>query len=152
MSIRNNISPKKDTLIFGDSIIKHVKVTNADEINVYRGINSAQLCSKMENSTNKEASLIVLHVGTNDIMRWKNEDETMGEVYNAIRCAKKNFPRARVIVNGIVYRRDVPLRFINSVNKNIRWACNALNAIYCDLSRYLDDSCLCKDGLHLNRK
>jgi lysophospholipase L1-like esterase len=76
----------------------------------------------------------------------------MGEMYCVIRKAKETFSRSLIAVNGILYRRDVNRRYIDEVNSNIRWACETLGALYCDVNKYVNDNSLGKDGLHLNRR
>lgn len=76
----------------------------------------------------------------------------MAEVYNVIRHTKKCFPSATVVVNGIIIRRDVSRSYIADINEGIRWACDSLKAVFVDVNKFVDYSCLARDGLHLNRK
>ena len=141
-------------LVCGDSMIKHVKVKNASEVKVFRGIRAEQLSRKLESEIRDSAHMktVVLHVGTNDIKRSTSPDDVMGEVYDLIRSVKKKCPTACVVVNSIVRRRDVSALYIDNINSSLRWACSVLGAVYNDVTRYLDASCLARDGLHLNRK
>jgi lysophospholipase L1-like esterase len=41
---------------------------------------------------------------------------------------------------------------IDEVNYNIRWACETLGALFCEVNKYVKYDCLGKDGVHLNRK
>ena len=144
----------KGTLVMGDSMIKHVGLKSAT-VNIYRGIRAEQLCKKVEEINPGEVGdpeIIVLHVGTNNVIGSQNADEVMAEVYELIRCTKKKFPKAKVVVNSIIIRRDVNFSYLRQINENLRWACDALKAVFVDLNRFIDESCLGKDGLHLNRK
>jgi hypothetical protein len=141
-------------LLLGDSMIKHVEVKNAEKC-VFPEIKAEYLSKKVEDLVqDKDIDLktIVLHVGTNNLKKASRPEDVMGEVYDLIRTTKRSFPKSGIIVNSIVYRKDVNADFIKMVNKNIRWACNALRVIFCDLSKWLDHLCIGKDGIHLNRK
>jgi lysophospholipase L1-like esterase len=148
-------SKNEGALLIGDSILKHVEVKNTSN-KVFSGIRLEQLCQKLQDMKPKEEEehpkIIFLHAGTNNLLRSRSAEEVMGEMYCVIRKAKETFSRSLIAVNGILYRRDVNRRYIDEVNSNIRWACETLGALYCDVNKYVNDNSLGKDGLHLNRR
>ncbi|KAG8260856.1 hypothetical protein J6590_087332 [Homalodisca vitripennis] len=79
-------------------------------------------------------------------------EDVMGALYNTILTAKKSFPDACLVTNSIIARRDVSPGILYQTNQNIRWLCKELGVIYLNVGNYLDNSCLAKDGIHLNRK
>jgi hypothetical protein len=55
---------------------------------------------------------VVIHVGINYIKRTGNVDYVMGDVYNMINMAKTKFSKSRVVLSGVLRRRDVSRRCI----------------------------------------
>ena len=112
-------------MVLGDSIVKHVKLDGVAKVHVFSGIKSSQLekvIEKQEVIKHSNPKLIFLHVGTNDLKNSKSPEEVMGEIYSLARCVKDKYPKSKVLVNGIVKRRDVSYRYLDRVNENIRWA------------------------------
>jgi len=61
---------------------------------------------------------LVIHVGANDIKRTGNVDYVMGDVYDLINTAKTKFSTSRVVISGVVQRRDMSWRRIGAVNED----------------------------------
>lgn len=143
-----------DTLVIGDSMIKYAQPQGCT-VMAFPGIHAAQLRARVENMPPEKkigVTTVILHVGTNDLHRTSSADDVMGEVVNLIKATKQTFPNVNIVVNNIVNRRDKSRRLVNKTNYNIRWACKDLNVVCNDINKYLDDTCLARDGLHLNRK
>ena len=99
-------------LVMGDSIVRNVGAGKANmRVECFPGIRSDQLRRVVENRAterdlgNPEA--VVIHVGTNDIKRSRNLDYVMGDIYDLINTAKSNFSSSRVILSGVLRRRNV---------------------------------------------
>lgn len=143
-----------EVVVIGDSIIKHVKIEEA-KVKVFKGIRAEQIAKIIESNTAGivgSPKVIVLNVGTNNLKGANTPDEVMGEIYSTVRCIKKRYTKSKVFVNGVCRRRDVCSTFIDSVNESVRWACNALKCIFVDINKHVNEDCIGRDGLHLNRK
>lgn len=144
----------KQSLLIGDSIIKYVMPENC-QVNTYPGIYVDQLKNKITIMDNKERSLfktVIIHVGTNDLSKCRSPDDVMGRMYNLILLAKTLFPKANIVINSIVKRRDISLKLVKITNRNIKWICRELKVVFFELNKYIDTRCLGRDGLHLNRR
>lgn len=145
---------RQRTLILGDSMIKHVKAKGC-RVLTFPGIRMKQLRAKIANFPEEEkrgVNTVILHVGTNDIHNALAADDILGETLNLIRDTKKYFPGSIIVVNSIISRRDKSKHFVNTVNNNTRWACLDRGAIFNNVSSYITDNCLGRDGLHVNRR
>ena len=49
----------------------------------------------------------IIHVGTNDLRKTQDLDVVMGDVYELVTTAKKKFPNCRLVLSGVLRRRDV---------------------------------------------
>ena len=59
--------------------------------------------------------------------------------------AKKKFPNCRLVLSGVLRRRDVSWRRIGALNNRLDWVANALGL------NFVDPNCdFARDGLHLN--
>lgn len=151
---QNKETKIEETVIVGDSMLKYMKPKNC-KMMVFPGINSTQLQKKISKIKNEQASkhkTVIVHVGTNDLHRFMSPDEVMGRVYSLIGTVKNTFVGSNIVVNSIVHRRDVNRRLVDQTNDRLRWVCHDLKVLYSDVSRYLDNTCLARDGLHLNRR
>lgn len=144
---------KKTIIVIGDSMVKHVSIPNAI-VRSFRGATTDHLIQEMNNEikSTEESSSLFLHIGTNNLGNKQHPDDVMGSITEVIKQAKKQFPNCRLFINSIINRKDISSKVIKETNENIRWVCREQGAIFVDLGRHLDDSCLARDGLHLNRK
>jgi len=53
---------------------------------------------------------VIIHVGANDMRATGNLDFVMGEVYALVSTAKKNLPKCRLLLSGVLRRRDMSWR------------------------------------------
>jgi sentrin-specific protease 8 len=141
------------TLVIGDSITKHVNIPDA-EILSFSGMKSYQFQEKLNSAElgAHQPEVVVLHMGTNDLGLSHAPDDVMGWMRGAIISAKKLFTKSKIIVNGIVMRRDFHKSIIFRTNSNIRSVCRNLGVIFVDVNKQINDTCLGRDGLHLNRR
>jgi hypothetical protein len=148
----------KKWLVMGDSIVRNVGAVSSNmEVECFPGIRSNQLSRVVEqrdtvkgDDGNPEA--VVIHVGTNDLKRTRNLDYVMGDIYDLINTAKSKFSSSRVILSGVLRRRDVQWRRIGAVNDRLEWVANSLNVTFVDPNSWVDDWGFSGDGLHLNRR
>lgn len=99
-----------------------------------------------------EPKTLFIHVGTNDLKKLKSTDDVMGRIKNVISVAKTSFPKSTIVVDSLIKRKDLHPSLIKRSNSDIRWLCSDMQVVYLDVNKYIDNSCLGRDGLHLNRK
>jgi hypothetical protein len=66
--------------------------------------------------------------------------------------AKSNFSSPKVILSGILRRKDVSWRRIGEAIDRLEWVANTLGVAFLDHNSWVDDLGFSGDGLHLNRK
>ncbi|KAG8310214.1 SUMO1 sentrin specific peptidase 8 [Homalodisca vitripennis] len=144
---------KETYLILGDSMLKHVFVPNA-KLKFFRGATAAQISQAMDSmgKMTKDPQAVVLHFGTNDLDCLQNAEDVMGAMYKLIKNAINTFGNTTIFVSSVIRRRGLPHSLLQRTNKNIRWLCQDLQVVYVDSGKYINDSCLARDGVHLNRK
>jgi hypothetical protein len=97
-----------------------------------------QLQRVIEKKGLENPNTVVIHVGTNDIKRTKNLDYVRGDIYELLSMAKSKFSSSRVILSGVMRRRDVSWRCIVAVNDRLGWAANSLGVTFVDLNCWID--------------
>jgi len=78
-------------------------------------------------------------VGTNYLRRTGNLDYVMGDDYDLVNTAKTTFSKSRVVLSGVLRRRDVSWRRIGAVNSRYEWRANALGVNFVDPLSWVDD-------------
>jgi hypothetical protein len=145
-------------LVMGDSIVRNVGAERSNmRVECFPGIRSNQLSRVVEQRDIEKSDVVnpevvVIHVGTNDLKRTRNLDYVMGDIYDLINTAKSKFSSSRVILSGVLRRRDVSWRRIGAVNDRLEWVANTLGVAFVDPNSWVDDWGFCGDGLHLNRR
>jgi len=94
----------------------------------------------------------IIHVGTNDLRTTRNLDFVMGEVYALVSTTKKKLPNCRLVLSGVLRRRDVSGRRIGALNDRFDWVSNALELTFVDSNSWIEDGDFARNGLHLNGK
>jgi lysophospholipase L1-like esterase len=92
---------------------------------------------------------VIIHVGTNDL-KTRNLDFVMGDVYALVSTAKKKLPNCRLVLSGVLRRRDVSWRRIGALNYRFDWVANALRLTFADPNSWIEGGDFARDGLHLN--
>ena len=77
-----------------------------------------QLHRVMEKRDLVSPETVIIHVGTNDLRTTKNLDFVMGEVYALLSTAKKKLPNCRLVLSGMLRRRDVSWRRVGHLMIN----------------------------------
>jgi len=75
----------------------------------------------------------------------------MGDVYDLVNTAKTKFQKSRVVLSGVMRRRDLSWRRIGAVNRRYEWTTNMLGVNFLDPNSWVDDWDFGRDGLHINR-
>ena len=148
-------APAKDSstkcIVVGDSMIRNLGA-DQEEISVecFPGIKTDQLHKVMENTDLGGPEIIILHIGTNDLKSTRNLDWIMGEAYDLVAMVKKKLPYSRLILSGVIRRRDVKWRRVGALNDRLEWIVEAFGITFVDPNSWLEDGDFARDGLHLN--
>jgi hypothetical protein len=138
-------------VVIGDSVLRNVGAEHVDTtVEFFSGIKTDQLHKVLENRDLGRPETAIIHVGTNDLRATRNLDFIMGEVYELASTAKKKLPNCRLVLSGVLRRRDVSWRRIGALNDRFDWIANALGLPFADPNSWIEDGDLARDGLHLN--
>jgi hypothetical protein len=74
----------------------------------------------------------------------------MGEVYVLVCTAKKKLPHCRLVLSGVLRRRDVSWRLVAALNHRFDWVANALGLNLVDPNSWIENGDFARNGLHLN--
>ena len=132
---RDAVPAKQETakcMVIGDSVLRNIGAEHADmKVEYFPGINSEQLNRVMERRDLGNPETAIIHVGTNDLRKTRDLDVIMGDVYELVTSAKKKLPNCRLVLSGVLRRRDVSWRWIGALNNRLDWVANALGLNLC---------------------
>jgi hypothetical protein len=63
----------------------------------------------------------------------------MGEVYSLVNTAKGKFPQSRIVLSGVLRRKDVAWRRIGVLNGRYDWIAKTLGVTFVDPNSWLED-------------
>lgn len=142
--------------IVGDSMLRYSAEGCREQgaiVECLPGIRIEQLTRRISNmAQNEQDEVVLLNVGTNNIKSARSSDHLMGEIWDLGMAARRTFTRAKIIVAGVMRRKDTPIAFIDAVNRNLDWACERMGLGFFDPNCWLGWSDLGRDGVHLNRQ
>jgi hypothetical protein len=104
-----------ECLVLGDSLIRNVE-TEHMRVQCFLGIRDKQLQRVMENRDLGSPDTVVIQVGSNDLRRTVNLDYVTGDVYALVNKAKTKFPQSKLVLSGVLRRRDMSWRRIGALN------------------------------------
>jgi lysophospholipase L1-like esterase len=122
------------------------------KVECFPGIKTDQLKRVIENRDFGNSDTVIIHVGTNDMKRTGNLNYVMGDAHDLITTAKTKFSASRVVLSGVLRRRDVSWRRIGAINDKLEWVATALGVTFVDPNCWIDDWDFNRDGLHINRR
>ena len=106
-------------IVVGDSIVRNVGAEHVDmKVECFPGIKTEQLHRVMEKRDLVSSDTVIIHVGTNDL-KTRNLDLVLGEVHALASMVKKKLPNCRLVLSGVLRRRDVSWRRIGALNYRI---------------------------------
>jgi len=150
---RDAVPAKQETakcVVIGDSVLRNVGAEHVDmKVECFPGINTEQLNRVMERWDLGSTETAIIHVGTNDLRKTRDLD-VMGDMYELVTTAKKKFPNCRLVLSGVLRRRDVTWRRIGALNNRLYWVAKVLGLTFVDPNSWLEDWDSARDGLHLN--
>jgi len=119
-------------IVVGDSIVRNVGAEHVDiKVECFPGIKTEQLHRVMEKRHLVSSDTVIIHVGTNDL-KTRNLDLVLGEVLALASMVKKKLLNCRLVLSGVLRRRDVSWRRIGALNYGIDWVANALGLTFVD--------------------
>jgi len=111
---------KVKCMVVGDSLVRNVGTDHADmKVECFPGIKTEQLNRVIESRELAGTETLIIHVGTNDLRSTRNLDFIMGEVYALVSTANKKIPNCKLVLSGVLRRRDVSWRRIGSLNDRL---------------------------------
>ena len=139
-------------LVLGDSIARDVGAGRSNmRVECCPGIRTDQLQRVMENRDLGCANMVVIHVGINDVRRFRNLDYIMEETYDLVNMVKTKFLNSRLVLSGMLRCRGLNWRYVGAMNDILEWVARNLGATLIDPSSWIRDGDFGKDVLHLYR-
>ena len=141
-----------ECLVLGDSIIRNVGTECSDmKFECFPGIRTEQLHSVIEIRDRGISDTVVIHVGTNKLRRNGNLGYVMGDVFDLVNTAETKFSTSRIVLSGVLRRRDVSWRRNGAVNSRYEWVVKTLGVSFVDPNSWVDDWDFGRDGLHIKQ-
>ena len=91
-------------------------------------------------------------MGTNDIIRTENLDNILGDVYDLVNTAKTKFSTSRVVLSGVLRKRDLSWRRTGVVNSRYKRVEQKPGFTFVDSNSWVDNWVFGRDGLYINRR
>ena len=110
------------------------------------GKTTEQLRRVLERTDLASAETLIIHVGTNDIRSTRILDFIMGEGYELVSTTKKKLPNCRLVLSGVLRRRDVSWRRTGGLNDRLDWLANAVGLTFVDPNSWIEDGDLLEMG------
>jgi lysophospholipase L1-like esterase len=149
-TVKTETMPTK-CVVVGDSLLRSVGSEHADMfMECFPGIKTDQLHRVIEKRDLGSPETVIIRVGTNDMRTTRNLDFVMKEAYALVSTAKKKLPNCRLVLSGVLRRRDVAWRRTGALNDRFDWVANALGLNFVDSNSWTEDGDFARDGLHLN--
>jgi hypothetical protein len=140
-------------MVVGDSLVRDVGVGYADmKVECFPGIKTYQLHRVMERRELDSAETLIIHVGTNDLRSTRNLDLLMGEAYDLVTNVKKKLPNCKLVLSGVLRRRDVSWKRIGALNYRLDWVANAVGLTFVDPNSWIEEGDFSRDGVHLTSR
>lgn len=125
-----------------------------------------------EFSVNMYLKSVILHVGGNDLSNcfsntketdskycsntvdtdYETADHVIGDLWNLVELLIIKFPNAKIVVNGILWRKVFSKEYLKLVNKEISWMCSCLKVGFADPGIVIFSEHYARDQTHLNQK
>jgi hypothetical protein len=103
--------------VLGDLIVRNVGTGCSDmKVECFPGISTEQLHSGIKNEGLGSRDTVVIHVGTNYLRQNGNLDYVMEDVYDLVNTAKTRFSTSRIVLSGVLRRREVSWRRIGAAD------------------------------------
>jgi hypothetical protein len=138
-------------VVMGDSMLSNVGAKHTGMmVECFPKIRAEQLHRVIEKRDLGNPKTFIIHVRTNDLRATRSFDSLMGEVHTLVTTAESNCPNCRLVLSGLLRRRDVSLRRIGPLNDRFERIANALRITFVDPNSWIEEREFGRDGLHLN--
>ena len=135
----------------GDPTLRSVGAEHADMmVECFPEIKSGQLHRMIEKRDLGSSETVIIHGGTNDLRTKRNLYFVMVEIYALVATAQRKIPNCRLVLSGVLRRRDVSWRRTGAVNDRFDWVANALGLASVDPNSWIEEGDFVIDGLQLN--
>jgi lysophospholipase L1-like esterase len=151
---RSRATPK--AVVLGDSLLKfggeQCKRKGYD-VRFFPGIRKEELRHQVEKTDlEKEGpDVIVIHAGTNDIRGGISATKIMGDTMDLMDSIRKQVPETKIVISGILNRRNVSEHFISKINTELGWLCSVYDCQMVGGNCWIGKFDMARDGIHLNR-
>ena len=146
-------SKEPKCLVVGDSLVRNVGLGHSDmKVECFPGIKTVQLHKVLEKRepARAETETVIIHVGTNDMSEMRNLDYIMGGAYVLVATAKKKLPKCKLVLSGVMRRRDIPWRRTGGLNDRLARVADKEGLTFVDPNSWIEDGDFGRDGVHLN--
>lgn len=134
-------SAKTESLVIGDSLLRNTwRVMKGAGVTVkcLPGIDIEGLSEIVEEmDVNPSVESVYLHVGTNNLSKSPSSDYITGDMWHLVRKVNEKLPNAKVIVSGILRRRDVKNLKTDQMNRDLQWMCEKSGVSFLDVNPFL---------------
>ena len=144
-------------VVLGDSLLKFAGEEckrKGYDVHCFPGIRIEELRHQVEKTDWKKVhpDVIVIHAGTNNIRRGISATEIMGDTMDLVDCIRKQVPKTKIVISGILHRRNASERFIRRINMELDWLCSVRDCLMVDGNCWTGKFDIARDGIHLNRR
>ena len=103
-------------MVVGDLKLRSVRAEHTDMmVECFQGIKTEQLHMVMQNGHLGSPESVIIHMDTNDLRSTRNLDFSGGELF-ALLAIKEVIPNCRLVLSGVLRRRDVSWQLIGAIN------------------------------------
>ena len=152
----NSPNVKKTCYLIGDSIINGINETGIKnkkcdvKIKVHSGATSDDVVDYVKPVIRKKPEKLIIHIGTNDL---KKEIKTVDNIKQICDYTSSKSPNTEITLSLITLRKDDHKlsEAVKLANERLKKFANKNKLPFID-NINIDESCLSKGKLHLNRK
>jgi len=101
----------------GDLMLHNFGAERTDKmVQCFQGIKTEQLHRVEGKRDLGSAESVIIHMGSNDLRTTKKLDFVLGEIYDLVATAKRKLLNCRIVLSGVLRRRDWSRRRIGELN------------------------------------
>ena len=151
-----NSTSKKEIIIVGDSMIKHVNGRevsrdNSVKIRCHPGATTDDIIDYVRPTVRKKPDMIIIHTGTNDIQNKVNTLQKVRKVITTIKEIDVN-KEIQIAFSSVIHRDDQDLEEeIKEFNRKLENLCKGKGIKFIH-NFNIDGSCLNRSKSHLHKK
>jgi hypothetical protein len=140
---------KCKVLVIGDSMLRRVVgmgEVEGWEVKCLPGIRIEHIKRQISGMEDQGFEVVMVNVGSNNM--YGDVRDIRGKIWDMIVDVKQVFKEAKVIVNSIMLRCDVPNTKTVYINEEVDWMCKKMDCVYVDTNIGLVREDLGWDGVH----